>query len=154
VPDIDRALAEIQAQGAVLDPGITPEGVGEIAEFWDGGIRYVFLSGPEGARIELCQRKIGPLAQTGHDHVGIPCRDISAMQGFFEAQGAKLMSAVDLVRADGIIPVRFLAFAGGVIELYAPQTAAHPERGLWSRLLVEGLAAKVTGPDGLILAPL
>jgi catechol 2,3-dioxygenase-like lactoylglutathione lyase family enzyme len=154
VPDIDAALQGLQARGATLDMAVTPDGIGEIAEFWDGGIRYVYLSGPEGARIELCQRHRSAVVQPGHDHIGIPCTDIDAMQRFFEAQGARLEAAVDLDRPGGRIPVRFLAFAGGLVELYQPGGAERPHGGLWSRLLAGGMSAEVAGPDGLILAPL
>lgn len=154
VPDIDAALARLLAGGASLDPAVTPNGVGEIAEFWGDGIRYVYLQGPEAARIELCQRNAGPVAEAGHDHIGIPCRDLARTQRFFEDQGAVLVAAVDLQRAEGTVPVRFLTYAGGMIELYAPAGAEPRAPGLWSRLLVEGLDGERVGPDGLILAPL
>jgi catechol 2,3-dioxygenase-like lactoylglutathione lyase family enzyme len=155
VPDIDAALARFQAAGAGLEPEVTPDGIGDIPEFWQGGIRYVYLKGPEGARIELCQRKQNPVATAGHDHIGIPCRDLPATQRFFEDQGARLVASVDLVRGGGTVPVRFLELAGGLIELYAPVAATgRPARGLWSRLLVEGLESERFGPDGLTLAPL
>ncbi|WP_431301135.1 VOC family protein [Tabrizicola sp. BL-A-41-H6] len=154
VPDIDASLARLLAGGASLDSAVTPNGVGEIAEFWGDGIRYVYLQGPEAARIELCQRNAGPVAEAGHDHIGIPCRDLARTQRFFEDQGAVLVAAVDLPRAEGTVPVRFLTYAGGMIELYAPAGAGLREPGLWSRLLVEGLAGERVGPDGLILAPL
>ena len=154
VPDIDGALARMIGNGAALDANVTPQGVQSIAEFWDDGIRYVYLSGPEGARIELCQRNTGPVASIGHDHIGIPCRDIDLMEAFLRAQGATPIAEVELVRKGGTIPVRFLAFVGGMVELYCPVEADRPVRGLWSRLHIDGLAAEVAGPDGLILAPL
>jgi hypothetical protein len=76
------------------------------------------------------------------------------MQAFFAAQGATLTAAVDLNRPEGVIPVRFLAYAGGVIELYQPKAATRSTQGLWSRLLVPGLPATLDGPEGLILSPL
>lgn len=155
VPDIDAALARFLAAGAGLETEVTPDGVGEIPEFWQAGIRYVYLKGPEGARIELCQRKQNAVATAGHDHIGIPCRDLPATQRFFEDQGARLVASVDLARGGGTIPVRFLDYAGGLIELYAPAAdTERPGRGLWSRLLVDGLDAERFGPDGLTLAPL
>lgn len=154
VPDMDVALERLQAAGATLDLGVTPNGAELIPEFWGDGIRFVYLAGPETARIELCQRVAGPVAATGHDHIGIPCADLTAMQRFFEAQGARLTAAVDLDRPEGIIPVRFLDFANGVIELFAPNTPERKAPGLWSRLRVAGLGAEVAGPEGLILAPL
>jgi catechol 2,3-dioxygenase-like lactoylglutathione lyase family enzyme len=154
VPDMDAALAGLLAAGASLDAGVTPNGPEFIAEFWGDGLRFVYLSGPGSARIELCQRITGAPAEVGHDHIGIPCHDLPAMQRFFQAQGASPVAAVDLPRPEGVVPVRFLSFAGGVIELYQPQDATRATHGLWSRLLIPGLAAPVAGPEGLILAPL
>lgn len=154
VPDMDAALRDLQAAGAMLDPAITPNGPDLIPEFWEDGIRYVYLSGPEGARIELCQRITGAAAEVGHDHIGIPCHDIAAMQVFLEGQGACLIASAELNRPNGTIPVRFLACADGVIELFQPKTAERAQNGLWSRLGIGGLAAEVTGPEGLILSPL
>lgn len=154
VPDIDAALAGLTAKGVALDGAITPRGSELIPEFWENGLRFVYLSGPEGARIELCQ-KVGESAPVGHDHIGIPCGDLAAMAGFFAGLGATPIAAVDLARPEGTIPVRFLAFAGGVIELYQPVTQApRPAPGMWSRLLVEGLGRSVQGPEDLTLAPL
>jgi catechol 2,3-dioxygenase-like lactoylglutathione lyase family enzyme len=154
VPEMDTAFATLTAAGARLDPAITPNGPESIPEFWDDGIRFVYLGGPESARIELCQRVSGAVTETGHDHIGIPCHDLPAMQRFFEAQGARLIAAVELHRPNGVIPVRFLSYAGGVIELFAPQTPKRAVSGLWSRLRVGGLGQEVAGPEGMILAPL
>jgi catechol 2,3-dioxygenase-like lactoylglutathione lyase family enzyme len=154
VPDMDAAVAGLLAAGATLDPAVTPNGPQLIPEFWGDGLRFVYLSGPATARIELCQRITGAAPEVGHDHIGIPCHDLAAMQAFFEGQGARLTASVDLSRPEGVIPVRFLSFAGGVIELYQPKNAERAADGLWSRLLVAGLPARLDGPEGLILAPL
>lgn len=154
VPDMDAAVAALQAAGAAFDPAVTPNGPQLIPEFWEDGLRFVYLSGPDSARIELCQRITGAPPEVGHDHIGIPCHDLAAMQAFFEGQGARLTASVDLDRPDGVIPVRFLAFAGGVLELYQPKHADRAAHGLWSRLLIPGLSGPVEGPEGLILAPL
>ena len=153
VPDMDKAVAALTAQGVAL-ADVTPKGPELIPEFWDTGLRFVYFSGPEGARIELCQRVTGAAPNMGHDHIGIPCRDLRAMQRFFEGQGARLTSAVDLSRPEGMIPVRFLTFAGGMLELFQPPRADRTRDGLWSRLLIQGLAGPVDGPEGLTLAPL
>lgn len=155
VPDIDAALAALMAAGLTLDADVTPDGPGFIPEFWQNGLRYVYLSGPEGARVELCERVTGGVTSLGHDHIGIPCAAVAGMQAFFEGQGARLVAAVDLARPEGMIPVRFLAFEGAMIELYQPPTGQdRPADGLWSRLLVQGLAVPLQGPEGLTLAPL
>ena len=154
VPDMDATLAAVTAAGGALDMDVTPDGPERVPEFWDDGIRFVYCAGPGFARIELCQRMSGGVSAIGHDHIGIPCHDLLLMQRFFEAQGAVLSAAVDLHRPEGVIPVRFLDFAGGVIELFAPATPARVAPGLWSRLRIGGLGAEVAGPEGLILAPL
>ena len=155
VPDMDTVLARLMTQGIALDAGVTPNGPELIPEFWDNGLRFVYLSGPETARIELCQRLTGAAPAIGQDHVGIPCDDLDAVQRFFQAQGATPIAAVDLIRPEGTIPVRFLTYQGGVIELYQPAARrAVSGHGLWSRLLVGDLAAEVHGPEGLTLAPL
>jgi catechol 2,3-dioxygenase-like lactoylglutathione lyase family enzyme len=155
VPDMDAALDRLVGRGIALDAGVTPNGPELIPEFWEDGLRFVYLSGPESARIELCQRITGAASAIGQDHVGIPCDDLATVQAFFLGQGATPIAAVDLIRPEGMIPVRFLAFHGGVIELYQPAEArAVAGQGLWSRLLVDGLATVVHGPEGLTLAPL
>ena len=153
VPDIDATLAGLIGRGLSL-ADVTPTGPEAIPEFWAGGLRYVYLDGPDGARIELCQRLVGPVGRIGQDHVGIPCHDVAGMQAFFLGQGAQPVAAVDLQRPEGVIPVRFLGFQGGMVELYQPADPVRAASGHWSRLLVKGLAAPVAGPEGLTLAPL
>jgi catechol 2,3-dioxygenase-like lactoylglutathione lyase family enzyme len=154
VPEVSRALADLQARGIALGE-VTPNGPKVIPEFWDAGLAYVYLAGPEGAKIELCQRLGQAVAAPGADHIGIPCVDLAGMAGFFLGQGASPLAAVDLLRAEGTIAVRFLAFAGGVVELYQPPVPpAVAAPGHWSRLLVQGLPAPALGPEGLTLAPL
>ncbi|OYU19620.1 MAG: hypothetical protein CFE34_04340 [Rhodobacteraceae bacterium PARR1] len=155
VNDTDAALAGFLAHGAVLEE-TTPDGPKEIAEFWAHGVRYAFLQGPEGARIELCAKRGTAAAphRPGHDHIGIPCTDIAASAAFFTDLGAKPVAAFDLIRAEGTIAVRFLSAGQSVIELYAPPghdaaslSAAPLWRGL--RVLGTGRSATLTGPDGL-----
>ena len=154
VNDVDATLATLLARGAKLD-STTPQGPQDIAEFWDKGVRYVFLQGPEGARIELCARRdTAPRAGLpGHDHIGIPCTDIAATEGFFRDAGLTPRAAVTLSRPDGITEVRFLALGDSVVELYSPPVKpALPPQGLWRALSLHGAAGPrgpQTGPDGL-----
>jgi catechol 2,3-dioxygenase-like lactoylglutathione lyase family enzyme len=134
MPDIDAALARLLMQGPRLAES-TPEGPETIPEVWDGGLRYVYLIGPDGARIELCQRQVGAVAAVGQDHIAIPCTDRKATQRILSDQGAHPAATVDLHRADGVIPVRFLRFRGGMVKLYRPPAA-------------------VAGPEGQTLSPL
>lgn len=158
VADVDAALAEFVARGARLE-ATTPDGPREIAEFWGTGVRYVFLEGPDGARIELCARLGGGARDglPGHDHLGLPCRDIVAMAAFWEGLGAVPMAAVDLSRDDGVTRVRFLSLGDSVVELYEPPALRGQEPGfampaLWRGVRLEGagLAPGLRmGPDGL-----
>ncbi len=167
VADVDLALAPLLAAGVRLDD-TTPDGPLEIAEFWDSGVRYAFVQGPEGARIELCARRGGdtrprmpdpalpdhPLP--GHDHIGIPCTDITATEAFFLSLGLQPVAAIDLIRPEGRIPVRFLRLGSSVVELYAPSVPpACAAQGLWAGLRLTGTALTKgprVGPDGLRLS--
>jgi catechol 2,3-dioxygenase-like lactoylglutathione lyase family enzyme len=162
VADVDLALAPLLAAGVRLDD-TTPDGPLEIAEFWGSGVRYAFVQGPEGARIELCARRSGDTRsdrpdQTlpGHDHIGIPCTDITATEGFFLSLGLQPVAAVDLIRPEGHIPVRFLGLGSSVVELYAPRVPpACAAQGLWAGLRLTGTTLTKgprVGPDGLRLS--
>lgn len=158
VRDVDQALAAALAQGARLE-ATTPDGPCEIAEFWQAGVRYVFLQGPEGARIEFCAKLGGQTRADlpGHDHLGIPCTDIAATEGFFLALGLAPVAAVDLERAEGVTKVRFLSAGDGMVELYEPpalrgRPLPFADEGLWRGLRLIGAAAGPgvrLGPDGL-----
>ncbi len=160
VPDVPAALAALLAKGAVLE-ATTPHGPGHIAEFWDHGIAYVFLRGPEGARIELCARLPADTRAglPSHDHIGIPCTDIAASVGFFEDLGFETIHSVSLTRDDGVTEVRFLSAGSSVVELYEPPalrgtTPAFAPNALWRGLRLLGTgrpSAHLTGPDGLRL---
>lgn len=160
VADVPAALASLQAKGAVIEE-TTPNGPGQIAEFWDHGIAYVFLRGPEGARIELCSR-LPVDTRPGlprHDHIGIPCTDIAASVDFFTALGLSTVSSVSLTRDDGVTEVRFLSAGSSVVELYEPPSLRGSRKtfhanSFWCglRVIGSGLSAGGrTGPDGLRL---
>lgn len=156
VADVDAALAAMRQRGAVLDAAVTPDGPLFIPEFWDSGIRYVFLVGPEGARIELCARPgASGAGLPGHDHVGIACNDLAAMADFFRGLGFHDIASTTLIRAAGNVPVAFLSSGGSMVELYAPpggtQAAGNP---LWRRLILEGSdrMEDVAGPEGVLVA--
>ena len=158
VNDVDATLATLLSRGARLD-ATTPQGPNEIAEFWTDGVRYVFLQGPEGARIELCaKRAVAPRADLpGHDHIGIPCTDIAATAAFFAELGLAPLAAVTLTRDDGETHVRFLGHGPHVVELYEPPhlrgtTGTNPDTALWHGLRLTGATGPKgarQGPDGL-----
>lgn len=153
VPDVDTALRGMLACGAVLDAGVTPDGPREIAEFWQSGVRYVFLQGPDGARIELCGR-LGPVPARalGHDHIGVACSDVAASRAFFAGLGLQVLAEVALVRDGGVTPVCFMGLGDSVVELYGPPGFTPPTGpSKWQRLLMTGTSGRdeLTGPDGI-----
>lgn len=158
VADVDAALEAALARGAMLE-ATTPDGPREIAEFWGAGVRYVFLEGPEGARIEFCGRLDGVARAglPGHDHIGIPCTDLAATEAFFASLGLVPLASVDLERSDGVTRVRFLSAGEGVVELYEPpalrgRPAPFAAVGKWQGLRLTGSDQGTglrLGPDGL-----
>ncbi len=159
VADVDAALAQAQAHGAVI-ADVTPGGPLEIPEFWAHGMRYVFLNGPEGARIELCaQLGVAHGDGWGHDHIGIPCHDLAAMRAFWLELGATEVSAVTLDRPDGAVFVSFLRVGTSMLELYSlPEHRAKatpapvPGRFAALRLEATGLpTTRITAPEGLVV---
>lgn len=153
VEDVDRALRDSLARGARL-ADVTPDGPLEIPEFWSAGVRYVFLDGPEGARVELCARPgVTRPGLPGHDHIGMACRDLPAMRQFFRSLGLQDVAATTLIRPGGNIDVCFLQVGGSVVELYAPPDLPPGPRpaGFWRRLVLEGAdeAGPVSGPEGI-----
>lgn len=158
VDDLDAALAAALARGGVLAGDVTPDGPMFIPEFWTAGTRYVFLNGPEGARIELCARPgTHRPGLPGHDHIGIPCADLPAMRAFFLSIGCRDLAATTLLRPTGDVPVCFLGLGKSVIELYCPPgnvAATVAPFGHWRRLLLAGsggAAEAISGPEGLVI---
>ena len=157
VEDVDTALAAALARGGVLVRDVTPDGPLFIPEFWTAGTRYVFLKGPEGARIELCARP-GPARPglPGHDHIGIPCSDLPAMAAFFRSLGCADIAATTLIRDGGNVSVAFLGLGTSVIELYCPPQGAAAlvaPLGHWRGLVLvgSGQTDQVEGPEGMVI---
>lgn len=157
VPDVPAAMNACLANGGRL-AAATPDGPQGIAEFWENGVDYVFLEGPEGARIELIARRPpAPPRPWGHDHIGISCADFGPMREFFLGLGLEERAVATLERPEGRVDVSFLAWGEDVLELYClPETRADPSSsgrlGPW-RIRVEGLPS-VTGPEGVEILPL
>ena len=158
VPSVPEALAACVARGGRLSAA-TPNGPLVIPEFWDHGITYIFLEGPEGAKMELVARR-GPVAAMpwGHDHIGISCADLGPMWAFFQGLGLSERAALALERPEGRVDVAFLAWGEDVLELYSlPETRADPLHnggtGFWRRLRAEGIDNRQVGPEGVEILP-
>lgn len=163
VGDTDRSLARLLGRGASIDREITPDGPQEIAEFWTAGVRYMFLCGPEGARLELCAKRDATEGLDGevlgHDHIGISCRDVSAMRAFFAILGFQELASHVLERPSGGVEVCFMSLGEDIIELFSlPEVRAglspRTGQGRWTRLHVLGPRASdspvhTRGPEGL-----
>ncbi|MBP1805746.1 VOC family protein [Rubellimicrobium aerolatum] len=158
VPDLGAALRECVGRGAHISDA-TPEGPVHIAEFWEGGVDYVFLDGPEGAKMELLARRPpAPRAAWGHEHIGLSCAEFAPMRDWLLGLGFIEQSRVTLHRPGGDVEASFLAWGDDVVELYClPETRANPTlnagRGFW-RLRAEGLDGPQTGPEGVEILPL
>jgi catechol 2,3-dioxygenase-like lactoylglutathione lyase family enzyme len=158
VPDVPAALGACVARGGQLPPDSA--GPQNIAEFWEGGVDYVFLEGPEGAKVELIAwRPPAPSRSWGHDHIGISCAALGPMLDFFLGLGLEERAAVTLERPEGPIEVVFLLWGEEVVELYSlPEVRADPTlsagAGLWRRLWSEGIEGVRLGPEGVEVRPL
>jgi catechol 2,3-dioxygenase-like lactoylglutathione lyase family enzyme len=154
VPEVAAAAGAARAAGAEIDAEMTPQGPLRIAEFWGGGVEYLFLQGPGGARIELCCNLAAPVAAVGHDHIGLPCADLDASRAFWCGRGAQVIAEVALQRAEGVTRVAFLRLGPSVLELYQPPAPppSRPGPGPWARLLIPG-AVPARSPDGVEIAP-
>lgn len=161
--DPDAAGRAAVARGGVVDAQVTPDGPKEISAFWAAGVRYLFLRGPGGARIEFCARLPLPadlpdrLETTllGHDHIGLCCRDIAASEAFYAGLGMQVALAATLNLPEGAVQVCFLQSGGVTVELYSPWAVRDgllvlPPAGLWQGLRFEGMGTNDLrrGPDG------
>ncbi|WP_210527068.1 VOC family protein [Rubellimicrobium arenae] len=159
VPDVPAALEECLARGGRLSSA-TPDGPLHIPEFWQAGVDYVFIDGPEGAKVELLARRApAPPAPWGHDHIGLSCAEFDPMRRFLVDLGLEERSRVTLERPEGPVEVSFLAWGDDVVELYClPETRADPTlnagSGYWRRLRAEGIDGPRHGPEGIEILPL
>lgn len=159
VPEVSRALEQCLSRGGRLSD-VTPGGPVAIPEFGESGVDYVFVDGPEGAKVELIAHR--PPAQRrpwGHDHIGISCASLAPMRNFFVGLGLTERAALTLIRPEGRIDVAFLSWGRSVIELYClPETRANPSRneglGYWRRIRAEGLSEPHIGPEGVEIVPI
>jgi catechol 2,3-dioxygenase-like lactoylglutathione lyase family enzyme len=156
VDAVAPSLAAVVARGGRVDAAVTPDGPVLIPEFWDAGTEYVFVEGPEGARIEVCARPGSTRpGLPGHDHLGIACRDLATMRAFFLDLGLTEIAATVLHREAGDVAVAFLSTGVSTVELYAPPVAPAPAAApFWRGLMLAGLSEARHGPEGIAVRPL
>jgi len=129
VTDVDTAFDDLTTRGATLDPAFTPAGPVEIPEFWSNGVRFVFLQGPEDARIEFCQ-KLGAETGPGHSHYGLRTPLLDETENLLAARGATRI-ARHVLHGTPPVAVRFVAHGDQVFELFteAPKGDTRPDEG-------------------------
>jgi catechol 2,3-dioxygenase-like lactoylglutathione lyase family enzyme len=156
VDAVAPGLAAVVARGGRADAAVSPDGPVLIPEFWDAGTEYIFVEGPEGARIELCARPGSTRpGLPGHDHLGIACRDLAGMRAFFLDLGLTEIAATVLRRASGDVAVAFLSTGVSTVELYAPPLPPEPAAApVWRGLMLAGLTEARQGPEGMMISPL
>jgi len=122
VLDIDRALQVATTNGISLEKS-TPEGPLEIPFFWSKGVKYVFLEGPEGEKIEFNQRmdlEPGRRADNlnGWSHLGIPVTDLNLSRDFYQKFGFKEAMYAEIPVDGEVIRASMMEFNGFVLEFY------------------------------------
>lgn len=121
VIDIDSALSAARARGARQDSS-TPDRPVDF-DLWEKGVRYVFLSGPQGEKVELNQRlDLDPSRREenvgGWSHLGIPTHDIDTSREFYRRLGFSEALYQEVPGPDGTAKILMMAIGSFMIELY------------------------------------
>lgn len=121
VIDIESALSAALARGARQDSS-TPDGPVDFS-LWEKGVRYVFLSGPQGEKVELNQRlDLDPSRREenvgGWSHLGIPTHDIDASREFYRRLGFSEVLYQEVPGPDGTTKILMMAIGNFMVELY------------------------------------
>lgn len=137
VPDAEEQYLLSRAVGAQLDPNFTPNGLRDIPEFWENGVRFVFFQGPDATPLEFCTKNPPSAPQpNGHSHYAIRTQDIDATESRIIAMGGHRMAQHRLAGNPTPVTVRFMALGAVVFELFdeAPIAQTKPSLG-WIGLL-------------------
>jgi catechol 2,3-dioxygenase-like lactoylglutathione lyase family enzyme len=140
VLDIEGALEDARAAGATLDES-TADGPVALPAVWTAGVRYVFLSGPDGEKVEFNQRLDLDPARRGTNlggwaHLGVPVTDMDRSRAFYERLGFAETMLAEIPVGDEAILISMMERAGFTMELY--------------RLLGDDLAEVAQRADGHI----
>jgi lactoylglutathione lyase len=122
VLDINQALDYAVSKGISLDAS-TPEGVVDIPFFWSKGVKYLFLKGPQGEKIELNLRMdLDPTRRAenlnGWSHLGIPVTDINSTRDFYRNFGFLEVMYAEIPVEGESIRASMMEFNGFLLEFY------------------------------------
>lgn len=121
VVDIQSALSLARAMGVKVDPG-TPDGPVALP-LWSAGVRYVFLTGAGGEKIEFNQRlDLDPARRAenlgGWSHLGLPVTDMARSEAFYQRFGFKPVMRAAIPVGDEKVQISMLELDGFLLELY------------------------------------
>ena len=129
--DADQCHARLEARGARLSRGYTPDGPQDIPQFGEAGVRYVFFNGPEDWPMEFVARNGVPpdSVSAGHDHIGIRTRQIDVVAKRLASMGATDLADHQIPGNGGTINVRFQRLGDTVFELFDDPPPTEPQAG-------------------------
>lgn len=121
VLDVESAIAALQHEGAELE-GSTPDGWVPFP-LWAHGVRYVFLKGPGGEKIELNERlDLDPSRRDdnlgGWSHLGIPTADVERSRRFYADLGFEEALYQEVPLEEGVAAISMMEINGFMLELY------------------------------------
>jgi lactoylglutathione lyase len=127
VVDIDEALADALGRGAEFDES-TPAGPVSLRDFGAHGVRYVFLRGPDGEKVELNQQMGRSLGQCsvdlrGWSHLGIPVANLEQSTAFYGRFGFNVALTATIPAGERALKIAMLEKDSFVVEVYQPLDA-------------------------------
>jgi lactoylglutathione lyase len=122
VLDIESALNEAFDAGISLEQS-TPEGPLDIPFFWSKGVKYAFLEGPGGEKVEFNQRlDLSPDRRVnnlnGWSHLGIPVTDIDSSRDFYGQFGFEEVMYAEIPVEDQAVKASMMELNGFILEFY------------------------------------
>lgn len=119
--DIEQALNEAKQRDAKLHEA-TSDGIVDFG-IYPEGVRYVFLDGPTGEKIEFSQRNDldenrRDTNLSGWNHLGIPTVDIDASRAFYQQFGFEEDLCAEVPTDDGLVYVLMMKLGDFVLEFF------------------------------------
>jgi len=137
VTDAAETCRAFSGRGASYSMSYTPNGLREIPEFWDNGVRFIFFEGPMGAPLEFCET-IGVAPQTRemkHDHYGFRQMDFESTVSDLQTLGAVEIARHRLTAGNDTVNVMFLRWNDSVLELFDERSVRIPTPEGWTGFL-------------------